>query len=545
MEENSNQNSEEEEKNENNGSFINENIQKSQIQELNDEYNYYDDTQILRDFLFNSNLYHKNLNKILDFGINKKNFGPYEIGIQFNAKFFINIIKDYYIKLDCERMNIIVYNKMIYIYSHVESILKIFTIFNTRYIGSEKVKIIEGHGNNIRANFDTLQLLKNIDLHTFNNNETIKIFFKIYKNKIRNKNKKPIEEINPFFELSFEKNKFDKEFNFEHEAIPGLLIGETVRGFDFTMNCNFAPEELSRPPIIPESIFTNFIINLSIDLINNTQRMNLNSPIEISCNKQICNFISNSYCENFFMFNDIEGAEIKEENFLNYFKLFDPLIENGILYKKMIGFTLSRTEIEALKILNKKTALIYLYADRKEKYYFTQEFDQDGNRTSYVILQSSNDRPKIKDIEDCCLYSDHWEDWMKYLSGILSRDSINELKELRKLKIKNNLVSDNKKKKKKNKNEENKIEKDDNNENINNNLINKKSVKNINVVDGKNEFEGISLYSNDRRGNESTFIMRENNSIYDIGRGKPNKNKNNIKENNEKSNENFVNPFKF
>ena len=441
-------------------------------------------------------------------------------------------------------MNIIVYNKMIYIYSHVESILKIFTIFNTRYIGSDKVKIIEGHGINIRANFDTLQLLKNLDLHTFSNNETIKIFFKIYKNKIRNKNQNPIEEINPFFELSLDKNKFDKEFNFENEAIPGLLIGETIRGFDFTMNCNFAPEEISHPPIIPESIFTNFIINLSIDLINNTQRMNLNSPIEISCNKQICNFISNSYCENFFMFNDIEGAEIKEENFLNYFKLFDPLIENGILYKKMIGFTLSRTEIEALKILNKKTALIYLYADRKEKYYFTQEFDQDGNRTSYVILQSSNDRPKIRDIEDCCLYSDHWEDWMKYLSGILSRDSINELKELRELKIKNNLVSNNKKKKKKNKNEENKIKKDGNNENINNNIINKKSVKNINVIDGRNEFEGISLYSNDRRGNESTFIMRENNSIYDIGRGKPNKNKNNIKENNEKS-ENFVNPFKF
>ena len=563
--------SSDEENSENNDVFPQKISQKSNMKDFNDNYNYSSDIKILRDFLLNPSLEHRNLNKVLDFGINKKNYGPYEIGFQFNAKFFMNIIKNYYLNLNCERINFIVYNKIIYFYSHVDSSLKIYTILNTRYIGLDKVKIIEVNGNDIRVNFPLLQLLKNLELHNFTNNETIKIFFKKFKNKKKAKNEKEIsiEENNPFYDLQLETHKFEKEFNFENEAIPGLLIAETVRDFNFTMDCNFAPDELTHPPNIPESIFSNYIINISIDKLSNfAKRMNLTSPVEISCNKYICNFVTNSNCENFFMFNKSEGAEINQDNFVNYFKHFDRMIENGELFKKMITFTLTQTEFEALKILNKKTALIYFYADKKEKYYFTQEFDQDSNRASSVILQSTNGKPIIKDIVECCLYSDHWEEWIKYLSEILSRDGINELKNLRELHEKNYLVSNNKKnKKKKNKNEEVKNENDENNENSNGNKIRnnkessnnrisknyskimnkRKSVKNINIVDGKNEFEGISLFSNDRRGNASTLIMKENKreSICEIGRGKVNLNKNKDEENKHNKEENLVNPFNF
>ena len=312
------------------------------------------------------------------------------------------------------------------------------------------------------------------------------------------------------------------------------------------MDCNYAPLELCSPPKIPDSIFKKFIFYISIDkLVNITQRMSLQSPIEISCNNYICNFITNSFCENFLMFQNSDGAEFNQENFFNYIKLFDPLVENGILYKKMITFTLNKHELDSLKIINKKTPILYFYADKKEKFYFTKETDQDGNITSSVIIKSSENKPKIKDIEDCCLYADHWEDWTNYLSNILPRDCIEDLNQLRKKKGEKNLVSNNKKnKRKKNKNED---KKEYNENNKNNNEIN------IKVIDGGNELEGIFLYNNNKKGNKNKIFINESNNtnIYDKGRGKNNNNKHSINnnekpsENKQNNNKNLINPFNF
>ena len=509
----------------------------------NKEYEYLEDSQILKELLINSNLCHRNLNKILDFGINKTTYGPYEFGIQFNAKFFISIIREYYLKLNCERLNFIVSDGILYFYGHIASEYKIITRVDTHYISQDKVKIIEGHGKELRANFDVLYLLKNLELHNFSNKESLKMYFKINKNIKKNKNES-LSINNPFLEMESNFYKFEKEFNFENEAIPGLIIVETIREFNFTIDCNYAPLELCSPPKIPDFIFKKYIFYISIDkLINTTQRMSLQSPIEISCNKYICNFITNSFCENFLMFQNSDGAEFNEENSFNYFKLFDPLIENGTLYKKMIVFTLNKHELDSLKIINKKTPILYFYADKKEKYYFTKETDQDGNITSSVIIKSSENKPKIKDIEDCCLYVDHWEDWINYLSSILTRDCIDDLKQLRKNKGEKNLVSHNKKnKKKKNKNEE-KENNNNNNYNINNN------ERNIGVIDGENELQGMYLYNNNKKGNLNKIVINESNKIvYDKGRGKSINNKVNSNDNSSGisgQNKNVVNPFNF
>ena len=522
-------------------SFSGINTQNTNMQEQNRDYDFNDDSYILKELLLNSNLCHKNLNKLLDFGINKTTYGPYEFCIQFEARYFINIIREYYLKLNCERINFIVVKKSIYIYSHIASVIQIITSINTHYMSPEKVKIMEGYyDKELRANFNVLQLLKNLELHNFSKKEFLKISFKIYKTNKKNKKESSLNVNNPFYELAADIFKFDKEFNFEDEAIPGLLIIESGN-FSFSMECNYAPLELCAPPNIPDYIIRNFIFYIAFDKISNfTQKINLQSPIEISCNKYICNFIVNSFCENFFMFKDESGAEFMEQNSFNYFKLFDPIVENGTLYKKMITFFLSKQEIDALKILNKKEALLYFYADHREKYYYSKEIDQYNNITSAVFLKSKENKPIIRDIEDCCLYVDHWEDWLQYLSSILPRDCINELRILRKKKGEKNLISGNKKnKKKKNKNEE---ENEDNSENNN--------IMNVNVVDGDNNFNGINLYSNDKKGNLSKIKFNENNknNVFDLGRGKSinYKNDNQNKGNDDnKKNENIVNPFSF
>ena len=215
------------------------------------------------------------------------------------------------------------------------------------------------------------------------------------------------------------------------------------------------------------------------------------------------------------------------------------MVESGTLYKKMITFNLSKQEIDALKILNKKEALLYFFADHKEKYYYSKEIDQYNNITSAVFLKSKENKPVIRDIEDCCLYVDHWEDWLQYLSNFLPRDCINELITLRKNKGKKNVISNNKKSRnKKKRNEEEKKENDENN------------IINVNVVDGDNQFNGINLYSNDKKGNLSKIKFNENNkkNIFDLGRGKSINNKNNnqnVAGSGEKKNEIIVNPFCF
>ena len=91
-------------------------------------------SQLLKELILSSNLYHKNLCKLLEFGINKITYGPFEFGVQFNAKFFIGIIREYYLKLYSQRINFIVSNQIIYFYSHIYAKIQIITEINTRYI---------------------------------------------------------------------------------------------------------------------------------------------------------------------------------------------------------------------------------------------------------------------------------------------------------------------------------------------------------------------------------------------------------------------------
>ena len=88
-------------------------------------------------------------------------------------------------------------------------------------------------------NSQLVQLLKNLELHNFTQKEFIKISFKIFKNQKDKQKRKTLVDSNPFFEMERDILKFEKEFNFEDEAIPGLLIVET-NNFSFSMSCNYA-----------------------------------------------------------------------------------------------------------------------------------------------------------------------------------------------------------------------------------------------------------------------------------------------------------------
>ena len=201
-------------------------------------------SQLLKELILSSNLYHKNLCKSLDFGINKTTYGPFEFGVQFNAKFFISIIREYYLKLYSDRINFIVSNQIIYFYSHLQTRTQIITELNTRFISPDLVKIIDGHGKEFRANFELVQLLRNLELHNYANREDIKIYFKYDKNKRKNRDENMSNFINPFQELQADKQNFENEFNLDHDAIPGNIIIETDKEFKFCMDRIFAPLEM-------------------------------------------------------------------------------------------------------------------------------------------------------------------------------------------------------------------------------------------------------------------------------------------------------------
>ena len=209
----------------------------------------------------------------------------------------------------------------------------------------------------------------------------------------------------------------------------------------------------------------------------------------------------------------------------------------------MLAFTLSKQEIDALKILDKNSALFYFYADNKEKYYFTKETDEDRKITSAVFLKFKDNKSIIRNIEDCCLYEEHWEDWLEYLSSILPRDCINELRKLNENKGEKKLISNNKKSR--NKKSRSEVRNENNNNNVNQN------IQNINVIDGDNQFQGINLYINDKNNKVGSIQINENNnkraSIPELGRGKNYNNNNNQKPVNEEqnNNENLFNPFSY
>ena len=137
-------------------------------------------SQLLKELILSSNLNHRNLCKLLDFGINKTTYGPFEFVVQFNAKFFISIIREYYLKLYCQKINFIVSNQIIYFNSCLQKGIEFITEINTHYMNHDLVKIIDGYGKEFKANFNILQMLKNLELHYYGNKEYIIIYFKYF-----------------------------------------------------------------------------------------------------------------------------------------------------------------------------------------------------------------------------------------------------------------------------------------------------------------------------------------------------------------------------
>ena len=529
------------------GCFPNNNSQKSEIHGEDSDFQFHDDTYMEIEIMQNCNLDHKNVMKILEFGINRNACGPYEFGIQFNAKFFMNIIREYYLKLNNDRLNLFICDRIIYIYGHYYQKLKIYTKINTHIISSELVDIIEGHSKEFRANFEVASLLKLLEFHSFGNKEIMKMYFSFNKNQI-NKSKvreRNLNALNPFAELQAEQNKFESEFNFDDNSIPGNIIIET-QTFKFSMESIFAPLELSSPPQIPSTIFSDYILSISIDKLgSSTQRMNPLSPLEIYCNHYICNFIANENSEKFLTYDNSEGVQFKYENALNFCKNYSSEVDESNLYLKMINFTLKKYELDALKIINKKSSVIHFFAGRKEKYYFTKETDDNGNIASAVILCTEESKPLIKDIEDCCLYQEHWNEWINYLGNILPKDCINELEKMKKLKDRlnnNNKDDDINASTNKHKKRTKEVKKKSINS-INNNNIKRNTNKNIiienNDENKENELKGLFLYANDKKGSFKK-ISFDDMGIRDLGREE------NIKGNeikNKEENKNKINPF--
>ena len=169
--------------------------QKSDFQERDFESQYQDNVYMEKEILQNCNLAHRNFLKVVEFGINRSTNGPYELGVQFNARYLMNILREYYFRLDCERLNFILNKRIIYFYGHYNQNLKIYTKINSHYINPDLVKILEGHDKEIRVNFDVQNLLKHLELHRFSNKETMKMFFAINQ-KYRDKSKKREENSN-------------------------------------------------------------------------------------------------------------------------------------------------------------------------------------------------------------------------------------------------------------------------------------------------------------------------------------------------------------
>ena len=518
--------------------------QKSEIRERDFDSQFQDNAYIEKEILQSCNLDHHNFVKLMEFGINRNTCGPYEFGVQFNAKFFMNILREYYLKLDCSRLNFIFSSGIIYLYGYYNRNLKVYTKLNTHFIDQDLVNILEGYSKEIRANFEVQTLLKYLELHNFANKEKMKMYFsfdKNYRNKSKKIEMKNLNSINPFIDPQGKDDPFYEDFNFEENAIPGNIIIET-QTFKCKIESNFAPLELTSPPKIPSAIFTDYILSVSIDKLNSSSlTTDPLSTFDIYCNHYICNFVSNQTLENYLTYDNSEGVQFKYENALKFCKNYSAEVDESNFYLKMMNFTIKKHELNALKIINKKTSVVHFYAGKKEKYYFTKETDQEGRITSAIILCINEAKPLIKDIENCCLFQDQWNEWIDYLQNFLPKDCINELEKMRNIYINNqndniNASTNNKKKKKRKeeKKSNNKVNNGNNNININN-----EENADVNNDDKKeNEIEGLSVYANDKKGNFKAFNIE----VRDIGReniNNENKNENKINNNKKK----IVNPF--
>ena len=477
----------------------------------NSDFKNQDNIHIEKGFLKNFNLGHRNLLKVIEFGINRNTCGPYEFGVRFNARYFMNIIREYFLRLNCIRLNFIFSNKMIYFYGHYEQTFRVYTKINTTYISADLVDILEGHSKEFRANFDVLTLLHHLELHNFSKKESIKLYFAFNENdlSLRKIGEENQNSYNPFDEIQGDKFKFDQEFNFEQKAIPGNIIIETQK-FKCNIECNFAPPELNLAPRIPSSIFSDYILSIGVDKLNlSTFKSNFPEPLDIYCNHYICNFVyDKKTTEDFFTYDKSEDIEFKKDNAIKFCNKIAPEIDESNLFLKMIYFKLNKPELDALKIINKKTSVIHFYAGNNKKYYFTKETDEQGNISSAIILYSEEDKPLINNIENCCFYSENWEVWINYLKNHLPKDCINQLEKVRTQSILNddNLNASTNNKRKKNMKQQKKSSVKSANSKISNN---KNSDANK-----ENDFDGLYIFSSDKDGSFKKISYKE---IKDIG----------------------------
>ena len=466
--------------------------------------------QILHDiFISNSNLYHKNCVKLMNFELNKNSLGPFNMVVLFNSRFFMNIIREFYLKLNSEYLNIYVSNQIIYFYGHKDRKLNIYVKINTLYISKDLVKIIEGHGQCLRVRFPIINFLKNCEAQNFKNKETFKIYFKLLK---KNRKQKSINNINksfdPFSEIQPEILKFDKDFYFEKDALEGIIIVETINNFKFQIKCSFAPPELSNPPNFPVEIYNHYIFSLNIDKSNNIEKVDQINNLYIFCNQYLCNFVSIS--ENYYTYENTDFIEFKINDAFNYIRLYDQTFEIGNLFKYMIQFVLTKGELDACKILNKKTSKILFYSNKKDKYLVNKETDQDGNIVSSIIIKSSDNLPKIKNLEECYLYHQVWEEWIDYLSNKLPKDCINDL--IHSDKNKNKKMGDKNQAKHRKKNSKlNSLNEDEGN--INKQFDNEKNEN----EDKKDSIENLFLYSKKNQRIKKNKIEEDDNGFFRLG----------------------------
>ena len=456
--------------------------------------------------------------------------------IDFDAKWIISTLRDYYNKLLNERINLYYINETLYIYSsNFDNKLETIAIYFNEEENSEFF-ISKTKNAKIRVNFSLRDLLCNLDLHTYYNKEKITFDFCVKRNE-NNKskhNKKPVNK-NPFYDQSEEEKIHEIEYNFPDDAIEGFLIVNTKSCFKFNIPCNFAPKNLIHAPFTKEQIFNNYFFKLELSNLPKIK------PVDIYCNPYFYSVSYDDMTETYMEYSqDNEENNFNIKSLISYIKIIEPSFIEQDLYNKMIKLSLSKEELDSFNILRNNENKICFYADKKYKMYFIENKNKEGYRTRSVIVRSRERKPILLNVEDCCFYDQNWEKWLNTFSQYLPIDKIRELKQKRVNKGNVMKETGNKKQKKK--------KKDDNNMKIDQFLINNENSNNeeklslnifgldkgINICKNKKLLDIFQVNNNDE--NNDTF---NNTGVSQSG------NKNEQTSQYSQNNNNVDNPFNF
>ena len=461
--------------------------------------------------------------------------------IDFDARWIISTLRDFYNKLLNERINLYYINETLYIYSsNFDNKLETIAIYFNEEENSEFF-MSKTKNAKIRVNFSLRDLLCNLDLNNYYNKEKITFDFCVKRNQNNNKsklNKKP-ESANPFFDQTEEEKNYEIEYNFPDEAIEGFLVVTTKTCFKFNIPCNFAPKNLIHAPFTKEQIFNNYFFKLDLSNLPKIK------PVDIYCNPYFYSVSYDDMTETYMEYSrDNEENNFNIKSLISYIKIIDPTLIEQDLYNKMIKLSLSKEELDSFNILRNNENKICFYADKKYRMYFIENKNKEGYRTKSVIVRSRERKPALLNVEDCCFYDQNWEKWLNTFSQHLPLDKVKELKMKRV--NKGNIMKEtgNKKQKKKKKDDNNmKIDKFlINNENINNNEeklnLNIFGLDNeINICNNKHLLDIFHFNNSDE--NNNTF-----NKIGELQSG--NKNKLNSQNSQySQNNNNGDNPFDF